>query len=159
MILRGIVDEDFVNYKTASMFVIFPYCSFKCNKDAGCDVCQNQSLSREHLIVIPANELVDRYVSNPITKSCVLGGLEPLDSAQDLKTFIYKFRNRCADTLVIYTGYTKEEVSNICPWLFDVKNVVIKFGRFVPNQPHHFDDVLGVELASPNQYAEAFNAD
>ena len=32
-------------------------------------------------------------------------------------------------------------------------NVIIKFGRFIPNQKPHFDEVLGVELASPNQYA------
>jgi hypothetical protein len=33
------------------------------------------------------------------------------------------------------------------------KNIIIKFGRFVPNQEKHYDEVLGIELASPNQYA------
>ena len=32
-------------------------------------------------------------------------------------------------------------------------NIIIKFGRFIPNQEKHYDEVLGVELASPNQYA------
>ena len=33
------------------------------------------------------------------------------------------------------------------------KNVIVKFGRFIPNQNSHYDEVLGVELASNNQYA------
>jgi len=34
------------------------------------------------------------------------------------------------------------------------KNVIVKFGRFIPNQEKHYDEILGVELASPNQYAK-----
>ena len=34
------------------------------------------------------------------------------------------------------------------------KNIIVKFGRYVPNQPAHYDEVLGVYLASDNQYAE-----
>ena len=33
-------------------------------------------------------------------------------------------------------------------------NIIIKFGRYIPNQQSHFDIVLGVNLASDNQYAE-----
>lgn len=159
MIIRGIIDEDFVNYKMPSMFIIFPYCSFKCEKECGQKVCQNSAVARERIIATTATEIVERYLSNPISKSVVLGGLEPLDSVDDLRDFICHFRDRCNDTIVIYTGYTKEEVSSMCPWLFNIKNLIIKFGRFVPDQPHHYDELLGVELASPNQYAEAFNAD
>ena len=32
-------------------------------------------------------------------------------------------------------------------------NIIIKFGRFVPNQTPHCDEVLGVKLVSNNQYA------
>ena len=32
-------------------------------------------------------------------------------------------------------------------------NIIIKFGRFIPDQKSTFDSVLGVELASQNQYA------
>ena len=141
------------------MFVIFPYCSFKCEKECGMKVCQNSSLARERIIAITASELVDRYMSNQITHALTVGGLEPLDSLDDLKDLITAFRKKCNDTIVVYTGYNKDEVSSICPWLFDIKNLIIKFGRFVPNQPHHKDELLGVELASPNQYAEAFNVD
>lgn len=34
------------------------------------------------------------------------------------------------------------------------KNIIIKFGRYIPNQTSHHDDVLGVTLASPNQKGE-----
>ena len=33
------------------------------------------------------------------------------------------------------------------------KNIIIKFGRYIPNQQAHYDDILGVNLASNNQYA------
>ena len=33
-------------------------------------------------------------------------------------------------------------------------NIIIKFGRFVPMQQPHFDPILGVNLASDNQYAK-----
>jgi hypothetical protein len=39
MVIKGIVDEDFVNYKKPSMFIIMPYCDFKCDKEAGCSIC------------------------------------------------------------------------------------------------------------------------
>jgi hypothetical protein len=35
-------------------------------------------------------------------------------------------------------------------------NIIVKFGRYRPNQEPHFDKVLGVELASDNQYAKEF---
>ena len=33
-------------------------------------------------------------------------------------------------------------------------NIIVKFGRFRPDQPHHVDEVLGVELVNPEQYAK-----
>ena len=33
-------------------------------------------------------------------------------------------------------------------------NIVIKYGRYIPGQTPHYDEVLGVKLASDNQYAE-----
>ena len=34
--------------------------------------------------------------------------------------------------------------------------IAIKYGRFIPNQETHFDSMLGVTLASPNQYAKKY---
>ena len=33
--IRGINFEDFINYKKPSIFIAFPFCSFKCEKDCG----------------------------------------------------------------------------------------------------------------------------
>ena len=33
MIIKQLIDEDFVNYKVPSMFIAFPRCTFKCEKE------------------------------------------------------------------------------------------------------------------------------
>lgn len=154
MIVKGIIDEDFVNYKKPSMTIEFPYCSFKCDKDCGQQICQNSALVNEPNISISVYKIIDRYLNNPITKAIVCQGLEPFDSKDDLITFIDRLRRRTDDDIVIYTGYTKKELQTEIQLLQNFNNIIIKFGRFIPNQPSHFDDILGVTLASPNQYAE-----
>ena len=154
MIVKGIIDEDFVNYKKPSMTIEFPYCSFKCDKDCGQQVCQNSALVNEPNISISVYKIIDRYLNNPITKAIVCQGLEPFDSKDDLITFIDRLRRRTDDDIIIYTGYTKKELQAEIQLLQNFNNIIIKFGRFIPNQPSHFDDILGVTLASPNQYAE-----
>ena len=39
-------------------------------------------------------------------------------------------------------------------YLSQFKNIIIKYGRFIPNHKPHNDEVLGINLASDNQYAE-----
>ena len=34
------------------------------------------------------------------------------------------------------------------------ENIIIKYGRFIPDQQPHYDEILGVNLASSNQGAE-----
>ena len=65
----------------------------------------------------------------------------------------------CDDDIVIYTGYTEEEANNFQLFkdLLELGNVVIKYGRFRPNQISHYDEVLGVNLASDNQYAKRYD--
>lgn len=154
MIIKGIIDEDFINYKKPSMIIEFPYCSFKCDKECGQQVCQNSTLANEPNISISVYKIIDRYLNNPITKAIVCQGLEPFDSKNDLITFIDRLRRRTDDDIIIYTGYTKKELQKEIQLLQNFNNIIIKFGRFIPNQPSHFDDILGVTLASPNQYAE-----
>lgn len=38
MNIKFLIDEDFLNYKKASMFIGFPNCSLKCDKDAALSV-------------------------------------------------------------------------------------------------------------------------
>ena len=41
MRLRGLADEDIINYKLTSMFIQCPFCDFKCDRECGRQVCQN----------------------------------------------------------------------------------------------------------------------
>lgn len=158
MIIKELKDEDFVNYKKPSMFIAFPFCTFKCERDCGKKMCQNSALAQSPDIFITKQKLCVRYISNKITQAIVCGGLEPMDSFEDLYSFIYtlRFQYQCDDDVVIYTGYTKEECeeNNWIYKLSQLKNIVVKFGRFIPDQQPHNDEVLGVKLMSNNQYAE-----
>ena len=156
MELKGILDEDFVNYRKPSMFIAFPYCTFKCEKESGVRCCQNSALAKAKTIDITYNDIVDRYMSNPITSAIVMGGLEPLESLYDLQELIEAFRQITDDDIVIYTGYTEEEASVMLGMIGIERfsNIIIKYGRFVPNSKSRFDELLGVTLASENQYAK-----
>ena len=156
MKIKNIIDEDFSNYKECSMFVGFPTCTLKCEKDCGMSgLCQNSELFKSPDIEYPVAKIVERYMGNPLSKALVCGGLEPFDHFTDLIYLVSEFRKRTSDTIVIYTGYYKDEISYKIQYLIDFSsNIIVKFGRFVPNQKKHFDELLGVELASDNQYAE-----
>ena len=154
MILKGIIEEDTVNFKKICMTIEFPYCSFKCDKECGQPVCQNGALANAPDISIDSLKIVDRYINNPITEAIVYQGLEPLDSWNDLLELTDAFRQKTDDDIVIYTGYVKCEIRDKIEELKKHKNIIVKYGRYVPNQERHYDEVLGVELASDNQFAE-----
>ena len=161
MRIKGIKDVDFVNYRKTSMFIIFPQCSFKCDKENGCNLCQNSHLAQEPTLDIAVPNLLRMYEDNPLTKAIVCGGLEPFDSKKDLLELVKTAREWCGinDDIVIYTGYTEEELEE--DWYFQsiisYPNIVIKFGRFRPNEEGYYNDLLGVKLASKNQYVRRYN--
>lgn len=151
------MDEDFVNYKKPSMFIGTITCNWKCCVEQGLDnsICQNSQLATSQTIEMPVDEIFHRYISNPITESVVIGGLEPFMQFNELLELIITFRkNKCFDDIVIYTGYYPDELVSEISALKKYKNIVIKFGRYIPNHEKHFDEVLGVYLASNNQFAE-----
>lgn len=157
MIIKGLIDEDFINYKKPSMVIEFPYCNFKCDKECGQPVCQNSNLVKEPNIDIPCEDIIIRYINNPITEAIVFQGLEPFDSFGEMNNFLLWFQHQyySQDDIVIYTGYNENEISKEINALKEIfSNIIIKFGRYVPNQKPHFDPVLGVNLASDNQYAK-----
>ena len=172
--ILGLIDEDFINYKKPAMVIEFPKCSFKCDKEFGTRICQNGSLASAPRITVSINDLICRYMNNPITEAIVCQGLEPFDSFNELCALIDYFRQATKDDIVIYTGYTKEELeaseiyrmtginknkitTEKIPFLTFLKNydnIIIKYGRYKPFNDPHYDEVLGVNLASDNQYAE-----
>lgn len=159
MKIKGIIDECIGDYKKTSMYIAMPYCSFKCDKENGIKLCQNSQLINEPDIDISYEDLISRYLQNPLTETIIFSGLEPLDSSQDLNKFIKIFRLFSDDDIVIYTGYTENEILTMFKGtsLLKEKNIIIKCGRYRPNQSPHYDELLGIELASDNQYAVRYN--
>ena len=156
MFLKGIIDCDFVNYKKPVLTLIFPRCDFKCDKLNGNNVCQNSSLLIEPDIEVPLEQIWNIYEQNPLTKGFCCQGLEPLDSIDDLLDFIHFIREKkeCEDDIIIYTGYYKEEVTKFIYQITKYNNIIIKWGRYISGKESRYDEVLGVKLASNNQYAE-----
>lgn len=149
MRVKQIVSEDFVNYKKPAMFVGTCFCSGKCPN------CQNEDLMSTEVKEISDVKLCRMYFDNKITKAIVFGGLEPFDQFSELNHFIILLRvtHLCNDDIVIYTGYYPKEVEEQLNILKLYPNIIVKFGRYIPDDKPVFDDVLGVELASHNQYA------
>ena len=156
MIVKAILDEDFNDYKKPSLFIAFPVCTLKCDRLNNCKVCQNSTLLKEPDIPVDISKLVKHYLKNNLTEAIVCGGMDPLDSFSDLHRLIFTLRvfYGCNDDVVIYTGYNKEEVQDKIKILQKFPNIIVKFGRYIMNQQPHFDELLGVNLASDNQYAE-----
>lgn len=161
MNVKSVVAEDFVNYKKPSMVIAFPTCTFKCEKEL-CGMggkCQNRALIHLPTLNINISDLIYRYLANNISKAIVCAGLEPFDSFNDLFNLVFFLRNKyhCYDDVVIYTGYNEDEIENYVNKLIPLHNIVIKYGRFRPNQTKHYDEVLGVYLSSNNQYAKRYD--
>ena len=154
MKLKGLQDEDFVNYKKPAMFIGFPSCTWKCEKECGKRVCQNGALATSPIKNIDINKIVNRYINKPITSAIVCGGLEPFDTWEDLYKLIFYFRQKTEDDIIIYTGYYKEEKEKYINCLKQFSNIIIKYGRYIPGHEKHYDEILGIYLASNNQYAE-----
>lgn len=157
MRIKSLIAEDFVNYKNPSMFIGTCFCTWKCCIEANIplSICQNHEIAKESVINISNESLYQKYIDNSITQSIVIGGLEPMLQFDEVCELIEYFRNNdCNDMFVIYTGYYPDEIKDEIEILKKYKNIIIKFGRFIPNKHHRYDDVLGVELASDNQYAE-----
>lgn len=153
MKITGLIEEDFVNYKVPSLFIGTSKCSFKCDKECGENICQNSYLANATVFEIDDAKLIKRYLNNDITEAVVIGGLEGFDTFDDMYAFIWRFRQICFDPIVIYTGYYPSEIKDKLKKLFKFNNIIVKFGRFIPNDKPRYDEVLGITLASSNQFA------
>lgn len=157
MRVKAIRDEDFVNYKLPCMFISTCFCDWKCCHEVNIPetVCQNNGLFEMETIDMSIQSIYNRYINNPISEAIVIGGLEPIKQYDELYSLIKEFRsNNCNDYFVIYTGYNKFEIKEYISQLKKFENIIFKFGRYIPGHNSHYDQVLGVNLASDNQYGE-----
>lgn len=156
MRIKFIKPEDFVNYRKCSMFIGTCFCDWKCCKELNIplSICQNNAWSSNPIIDMANETIISSYVANDITEAIVIGGLEPMLQFDELYEFIDSLRKVTDDDVVIYTGYYPHEITDKTEKLSKLKNIIIKFGRYIPNRPSRYDDILGVRLASDNQYAE-----
>lgn len=134
-------------------------CDWKCLKEQNLDIsiCQNSELAKQPTIEISIESIINRYLDNPITNAVVIGGLEPILQFDEILQFIKVFRLKCEDDIVIYTGYYPNEIENEINELKQYKNIIIKFGRYIHEEVNRFDPILGIYLASPNQFACKIN--
>ncbi len=156
MKLRGFIAEDFVNYKIPSMFLASTTCDWKGCVEQGMSpaLCQNESLASSPIIDITDDSIYSLFSANDIAQAVVVGGLEPMLQFDELDRLISTFRGygEMCD-FVIYTGYYPEEIQRETSILARHRNVIIKYGRYVPNRLPVYDEVLGITLASDNQFA------
>ena len=160
MRIKGIEIEDFVNYKDPSLFIASCFCDFKCCKEQNLDlkVCQNSSLHEAETKEISNEDIYKYFASNFITRAVVVGGMEPFLQFKEVYELIRFFRSKKENCpFVIYTGYYPPEIENKLQRLKYYNNIIVKFGRYIPNRPSRFDLILGVTLASDNQYAEVIS--
>lgn len=157
MRVKSIVSERFQDYKLPSMFIATCFCDYKCCTELGLDIgmCQNAPLAQMEDKDIDDQIIYEQFVKNPITKAVVVGGMEPMIQINEVVDLIKLFRNQGEDCpFVIYTGYYPNEIPEPLERLKQYKNIIVKFGRYIPNSQSKYDEILGVTLASSNQYAE-----
>ena len=155
--VKGVISEDFIQYKYPSMVVMFPNCSLKCDKECGSHVCQNSEILKMNSVLISVDTIVSMYMNNSITSAIVLSGMDPMDSFEDAVKLIEAIRYETNDTIVIYTGYYPGEITDKLDDLKKFNNIIVKFGRFVPDSNSRFDSLLGINLASDNQFAKTIS--
>lgn len=161
MRVKTIVMEDFTNYKKPVMFIGCISCNGKCCTEGGfpLSVCINDEWRNKEVVEVDDDYIITRYINNPITKGICFGLLEPFEQFEELLKFVKCLRetHNCNDEIIVFTGFLEHEIRDKITILSQYKNIIVKFGRFKPNQEKHYDDVLGVWLANPEQYGKAIS--
>ena len=149
--IKSVLSESFADYKKCSMLICGCTCTWK---------CREKSLPKFKISFITNyrsrcwKNCWRIYEKFTYICYCIPDGLEWFDQYLELLECVDAFREKTLDDIIIYTGYNKNEIEEKIILLKKYSNIIIKYGRFIPGQQPHFDEVLGVNLASDNQYAE-----
>lgn len=154
MKIKTIVDEVFQDFYKISMLIGTCYCDFKCLREIGEDICicQNSDIFNSPTIEIDNKKIIERFNQNNLTEAIIFGGLEPISQFDEIKEFISEFRKTNNNDILIYTGYYPEEINKEIKSLEKFNNIYFKFGRFIPNKPSKYDEILKINLSSDNQF-------
>lgn len=160
MRVKTIQDETFQDYKKPAMLISSIGCTWKCLTELDLDIsiCQNCDLAKMKTVKVSDAQIVKRYIDNNITSAIVIGGLEPMLQIDEVVDLISEFRKQTQDDIVIYTGYYPKELQLELERLEVFSNIIIKFGRYRPDREKRFDELLGIELVSGNQFALKISA-
>lgn len=139
--------ETFIDYKKTSMYIAFPVCSLNCKN------CHNKELRNKNTVELDYKTIVDYILNNPIIESVVLSGMNPMDSFDDVVGLIKELRKKSNMDVVIYSGKLKYELKKEISVLKSFSNIIVKFGEYKENDIPIYSEVLGINLASSNQYA------
>jgi len=152
MKLKQILHETYGDYKECSMLLIADNCINKC------EGCHNQHLLQLESKIFPDEEIIKRFVENPLSKAIIFGGLEPMDQAEEVEKFIFTAINMgIACPIIIYTSYNPLSYVFRCSNVMEaikqyLGKVIIKHGPYKKDLKPVFNEDLGVTLASSNQY-------
>lgn len=118
------------------------------------NVCQNCLISNQKNIFISIHDIIQKYIRNNLSNAIIFGGFENFDEFEQMYWFINIFRNiyNINDDIIIYTGYYPNEIEEQINKLKQFENIFIKFGRYIQNSNQKYDEILGIYLASDNQY-------
>jgi len=156
MRLKQIIDESFGDFKQCSMLLVADKCTFKC------EGCQNKHLMLLETQEFPDEEILERFLNNPISEAIVIGGLEPFEQLSEVVHFISKATEmKLSVPIVVYTGFDMEDYdlywSGFEPAAKSYDGpVIVKFGRYIQGSKPYFNKDLGVTLISDNQYTFIF---
>ena len=143
------IRETFVDYKKTGLYVSGSRCNLKCKE------CFNENLKHSLTIKIKPIQFVEDYIiKNQVIESVIFSGLNWFDKFEDLLQLVNCIRVKTDIDIVIYTGYKESEVLSEIDMLKENKNIIVKFGEYIPNDMEIYDEVLGITLASSNQYAK-----
>lgn len=148
--------EVFQDYKKSALLLCTCFCDWKCCTESNHDktMCQNSKLENSPNKEIPFNRILEMVERNSVIDAVIFGGLEPLIQInQVIQCIEYLRKHGVTKDILIYTGYYLEEIDEPVINRLSESNVILKCGRYIPDRPPKFDDVLGITLASDNQYS------
>lgn len=151
------IEENNLNhYYKNGLLIATVNCDWKCLKESNLslDVCQNSHTNKMKTKTIEVSKLVCMFEENLMSDCVIFAGLEPMLQIEEIVKFIEVFRVSNDSDVIIYTGYYKKEIEDTVNRLKKYDNIIIKFGRFIPNVDSVYDNVLKIKLVSGNQYAE-----